>query len=663
MRWWGWGDPLHPPGLPAHALRYLADTVGVSPEPRPPVALERVALEPPAIPASTLHDLREIVGTEHARDDHLERVVHAAGKGYPDLVRLRAGAPEGAPDAVLYPGSHDELRALLAACAERSLAVVAFGGGTSVVGGVEPLRGSHRGVVALDTRRLARVLELDECSLTVRVQAGARARALEQWLMGRGLTLGHFPQSFEYVSLGGCAATRSAGQASTGYGRFERMVHGLRMVAPAGDIDLPAHPASAAGPGLRELLVGSEGTLGVIHELSLRVRPAPAARVYEGVFFQGFQDGVHAFRELAQRRAAPDVARLSDEEETRMSLALAGSGGAKGRLGRAYLGARGYASGCLAILGFEGEREEVGKRRARAREVVRRLGGLPVGRSPGHAWHAARFSAPYLRDELLTHGVMVETLETATQWSNLLPLYQRVTDAISRSLLACGTPGVVMCHVSHLYETGASLYYTFFARQLEGEELGQWQAVKAAACEAIVTGGGTITHHHAIGRDHAGWLERARPARDHESGQAARGRQLTRGRRSHARTAFLRADSVPMPDSVPTRGRVRRRTASGHGPARCVKGLMQRERAAQHNRAGVAGVRAGLSRDDQLGVVGGGARQRTAAFHPAAGADRGSAAERRRARRGVVQPDRVEEAVRGRQALGGYVEGAAAAVG
>ena len=508
MRWWGWGDPEHPPGLPAHGLKFLRDTVGIASRPCPPVALERVRLEEPAIPAAGLAALAEIVGEEHVRGDHADRVAHAAGRGYPDLVRLRAGTPEGAPDAVVYPSSREQLRALLSACGRLSLAVVPFGGGTSVVGGVAPLRGAHGAVVALDMRRMAGVLDIDVESLTITVQAGLRARALEGLLAGKGLTLGHFPQSFEYVSLGGCAATRSAGQASTGYGRFEQMALGLRLSAPAGDIDLPAVPASAAGPSLRELIVGSEGTLGVIDQLSLRVRPAARERVYEGVFFESFDAGAHAFRELVQRHAAPDVARLSDGQETRMSLALAGSGGVRGRLGRVYLGARGYATGCLAILGFEGEAEEVKQRRGRALGLVRRNGGLPVGRSPGRAWLESRFSAPYLRDELLTHGVMAETLETATRWSNLIALHRRVESAIADALRACGTPGLVMCHVSHIYETGASLYFTFLASQREGEEISQWQAVKGAASQAILDGGGTITHHHAVGRDHAPWMER-----------------------------------------------------------------------------------------------------------------------------------------------------------
>jgi alkyldihydroxyacetonephosphate synthase len=216
---------------------------------------------------------------------------------------------------------------------------------------------------------------------------------------------------------------------------------------------------------------------------------------------------VEALRELAQQRVSPDVARLSDEAETRMSMALAGVGGVKGRIGGAYLSLRGYREGCLAILGFEGEQEEVAARRGRALELARRGGGLAVGRSPGEAWRKARYSAPYLRDELLTQGVMVETLETATLWSNVQALHRAVCTAIAATLSSGGKPGLVMCHVSHLYETGASLYFTFLARQHEGAELEQWSAVKQAASRAIVEGGGTITHHHAIGRDHAQWLE------------------------------------------------------------------------------------------------------------------------------------------------------------
>jgi len=506
MRWWGWGDPSHPATLGAKQLAFLREHVGIASQPRPPVALARVRLPPSALPERAAEALRGILGADGVRDDHAERVAHAAGRGYPDLVRLRAGEPDGAPDAVLLPSGHDQVRAVLDLCSSSSLAVVPFGGGTSVVGGVAPLRGPHAAVLALDLRRIADLVQLDRESALVTVGAGIRAPALEALLASHGLTLGHFPQSFHHVSLGGCAATRSAGQASTGYGGIEKMILGLRLAAPAGDIALPAVPATAAGPGLRQLLVGSEGTLGVIDELTLRVRPAPRGRRYEGVFFETFHAGVAALRALAQeQRVAPDVARLSDEPETRLSLAFAGSDGARGMLGRAYLRLRGYEGGCLTILGFEGEDADIERRREHALGVARRHGGLAVGRSPGDAWESSRFNAPYLRDELLTHGAIVETLETATRWSNLIGLHRAVGRAVADALEAGGTPGLVMCHVSHLYETGASLYFTFLARQRE-DAIEQWRAVKDAASRAIVAGGGTITHHHAVGRDHAPWM-------------------------------------------------------------------------------------------------------------------------------------------------------------
>jgi alkyldihydroxyacetonephosphate synthase len=508
MRWWGWGEDAHAGGLPPHARAFLDEHLGTAAAPRPPVDLTEVRIEPSSLPEDARAELAGILGAGQVRDDHRERVLHASGKGYPDLVRMRAGTPEGAPDAVLHPASHEQIRAVLELCSAQSLAVVPFGGGTSVVGGVAPLRGTHRAVLALDMAGVAGVNALDAESATVTVGAGMRAPALERELGAHGLTLGHYPQSYEYVSLGGCAATRSAGQASTGYGAIDKMVLGLRLAAPAAEIALPPLPASAAGPGIRQLLVGSEGTLGVISEVSLRVRPAPRSEAYEGVFFETFDAARETLRTLAREHALPDVARVSDEAETRMSMALAGEGGLKGRLGRRYLDLRGYSSGCLAIVGFEGGESEVASRRRRALHLMRRGGGLPVGTSPGRAWRHGRFAAPYLRDELLGLGVMVETLETATQWSNVPRLHLSVTRAIERSLASQGTPGLVMCHISHVYETGASLYFTFLARQLEGREVEQWRLAKQAASEAISSGGGTITHHHAVGRDHAPWMDR-----------------------------------------------------------------------------------------------------------------------------------------------------------
>lgn len=505
MRWWGWGDPLHPAVLGGDLLTEMREQLGVTGPPQPPVALARVRLAEPALSAGQVAALQRLLGPDGIFDTRAERVAHAAGRGYLDLVRLRRGEPRGAPDAVLRAGSHEQLLALLDLCSQCSIAVVPFGGGTSVVGGVEPLRGTHEAVVALDMSNLSGVHAIDRESLSVTAAAGMRAAALERELGARGLTLGHFPQSFEYVSLGGCAATRSAGQASTGYGRFEDLVLGLRAATPVGPIELPAVPASAAGPDLRELIVGSEGTLCVIDRLTLRVAPRPPARIYRGLLFADFQAGAQALRRLAQEGEAPTMARLSDRQETELTLRLAGDG--LRRLGTGlYFAARGRRDGCLAILGFEGEPEQAQRAWRHARACARDHGAISLGRGAGEAWLASRFAAPYLRDELLTHGVMVETLETAACWSDLHVLKGAVGRAISDALAACGTPGIVGCHISHLYETGASLYFTFMARMLRGREERQWQAVKDAAGAAILANGGTITHHHAIGLDHRRWL-------------------------------------------------------------------------------------------------------------------------------------------------------------
>jgi alkyldihydroxyacetonephosphate synthase len=507
MRWWGWGVDRDAMELPASAQALIESGLGVK-QPAPPrVDLGAIELPPSRLDPAVRSRIESIVGDAAVRDDQLARVGHAAGRSYPDLIRLRSGAVSG-PDAVVYPASHDEVRAVLELCADAAVAVVPFGGGTSVVGGVEPDAGSFAAVITLDLARMASLIELDEVSLTARVGPGISGPQLEAQLASYELTLGHLPQSWEYVTIGGAVATRSAGQASTGYGRIDKLVLGLRMAAPAGEIDVKPYPGTAGPtPALRELLVGSEGTLGVITEATLAVRPLPEVRQYEGWSFKSFGAGVEALRELEQARAAGDVSRLSDEVETRTSLASAGeSGGPLAKLWRRYLKLRGHEGGCVAILGFEGEADEALDRANRARMLLRSAGGLRLGSRPGAAWQAQRFRAPYLRDELLDRGVMVETLETATTWRNLPYLYAAVADALRASLAARGTPPLVMCHVSHLYPSGASLYYTFMAAQQRGEEIEQWHAAKNAACDAIIGAGGTISHHHAIGRDHAAWL-------------------------------------------------------------------------------------------------------------------------------------------------------------
>jgi alkyldihydroxyacetonephosphate synthase len=449
--------------------------------------------------------LERAAGPEHVRDEREIRVLRAAGKSYLDLLALRAGACEEAPDVVVAPSDHAQVDAVLGACADAGAAVIPFGGGTSVVGGVAPLRGSFDTAVCLDLGRLDGVVDVDTRSRRARVGAGLRLPELDHALGAHGLRLGHLPQSYEWATVGGCAATRSAGQASTGFGRFDDLVAAVRCATPAGELATLGAPSSAAGPDLRALVLGSEGTLGAITELVLRVRPVAAERRYEAWLLRSFDAGCEALRALAQAEVAPDVARLSDEDETRTTLAFAGDGSFVRRVGGAALRSLRFRPGCLLVTGWEGEPVDVARRRSPAARALRSAGALPLGRAAGEAWRASRFAGPHLRDALLDRGVLVETLETATTWSGVGRLRQAVRDALDRALAS--TPPVVGCHVSHLYPDGASLYFTVFARQDAHDPAGQWNVAKRAVSDAIAAAGATITHHHAVGRDHAPWLE------------------------------------------------------------------------------------------------------------------------------------------------------------
>jgi len=502
-KWWGWGDPAVVPELDEAALATLRERVGeLRPSPR---AAGLDGFELPA-PEPLPRSLVDAVGEESVFSGTEDRVRHASGCGYADLARLRRGRLDNAPDAVLLPDSAAAVQRVLDACATEGVAVVPFGGGTSVVGGVEPLRGTHERLVSLDLCRL-RGVEVDERALTACLGAGLRGPEAEAALARQGLVLGHYPQSFEYATIGGFAATRSAGQASSGYGRFDALVSSIRLIAPAGDLRTLETPHTAAGPSLRELVVGSEGIFGVIPDVTVRVRPAPGQRRYEAWIAESFEAGSEIVRALAQGPGLPDVIRVSDEEETEVSLALSGPRGIAGSLFGGYLGLRRRRGGCLVVVGVEGDEESVARRRALCVRELHRGGAVYLGRAAGRSWEHGRFQGPYLRDTLMDMGAMVETLETSHTWSRLGELHAGLSAAIRDSLSAQGTPGLVFCHLSHAYADGASLYFTLISRARQGEEVEQWRQVKRAASEAIVAAGGTITHHHAVGRDHAPYME------------------------------------------------------------------------------------------------------------------------------------------------------------
>ncbi len=494
LSWSGWGDPALAMTLPEAMLKLLADGLGVRTPGRPPGPLSDYELPARRLADAVVARLSAVVGAEHADGSDEARLRHLRGKSTPDLLRLRAHDTADAPDLVLRPEGHGHMLELLAICSEELVVVVPFGGGTSVVGGLEPDTDGYAGVVAVDLRRMDALLELDETSRLATFEPGLRGPQAEELVGAHGYTIGHFPQSFEYATLGGAAAARSSGQSSAGYGRFDELVVGLRVATPAGTLSLGRAPKSAAGPDLRQLILGSEGAFGVITGLTIRVRRAPDQRVYEGWRLPSFTAGADVVRALVQDGPLPTVLRLSDEAETALNLARPGELG------------QGSAGGCLAIIGFEGTPDDVAAARAGAHRVLAAAGAEPADPGAGEAWAHDRFRGPYLRDALLDAGAVVETLETATFWSGLPALYKAVSTALRDALAGQGTPPVILCHISHVYPAGASLYFTIGCAALE-DPVTQWHAAKAAASDAIIAAGGSITHHHGVGRDHLPWYQ------------------------------------------------------------------------------------------------------------------------------------------------------------
>lgn len=494
MKWNAWGDPAAAKPLSDGIRSLLKQAVGLEESTTAELEPDQVRLRPSALSPADHDGLAAIVGADYCSTDDRARLLRAGGKSTLDLLRRKDSGVQDAPDAVLLPGGDEEIAAILRFCEDHSIAIVPFGGGTSVVGGLDPIRGDFKAVVSLDLRRLDQLHALDEVSEEAELGAGLTGPDAERLLGERGYSLGHFPQSFQFATIGGYAATRSSGQDSAGYGRFNDMVRGLRTVTPVGVLDLGRAPESAAGPDLRQLLLGSEGVFGIITRVRVKVHPVPEATRYEAWSFPDFATGADALRAVVQTGTGPTVIRLSDEAETGVNLATTES-----------IGEQTITGGCLAITVFEGTEAHVESRHAETRAVLEARGGTSLGEAPARAWEHGRFGAPYLRDSLLSAGALCETLETATNWSNVPALKAAVTEALTTSLAESGTPALVLCHISHVYPTGASLYFTVVAGQ-RGNPIEQWRKAKTAASDAMMRTGATITHHHAVGADHRPWM-------------------------------------------------------------------------------------------------------------------------------------------------------------
>jgi alkyldihydroxyacetonephosphate synthase len=496
-RWNGWGDEHTPYPLSDSARAYLVERVGAG------LQIEDASLKQvlAGIPASRLPE-NPAVSTEA-----LDRLLHARGQSLPDWVALRSGRIGAFPDGVACPESGLDVRGLLALARLVGAHLIPYGGGTSVVGHINPQPG-HTPVLCVDMSRMRSLIALDETSRLATFSAGVSGPQVEQQLRARGYTLGHFPQSFELSTLGGWIATRSSGQQSYHYGRIEDLFAGGHLETPAGPLDLPSLPASAAGPDLRQLVLGCEGRLGVITQATVRIQPSPEYEAFYGAFFHDWASGAAAVRLIVQAGVQVSMLRLSDALETETTLVLSGKDRLVGWAKRG-LHLLGYSKDMsLLIYAVTGTRRSARRALALANEAIRANGGLPTGETIGKQWQKSRFLAPYLRNTLWGYGYALDTVETAVPWSAVLALAADIQKAIHGALRLVDERGLVFTHLSHVYPDGASIYTTFLFRRAADpdETLARWQAIKAAVSQAILANGGTISHQHGVGLDHAPYL-------------------------------------------------------------------------------------------------------------------------------------------------------------
>ncbi len=520
-RWWGWGemDRRFPAERLARIRTFLHHRLGVPREGAggPPPSLHAWKIPPSRVSPELVSRLRDSLPQGAVSAEGEERLLHSFGRAYMDLLALRHGQIQHLTDLVAHPASIPEILATLRFAEENDLAVVPWGGGTSVVGGVAPTEDSHHGVITLSMGRFTDPISLDLPSRLARFQCGIRGPELESYLSARGTTLGHFPQSFEYSTLGGWLSTRSSGQASTRYGDPSHRLRGAKVVTPRGVVSWEQGVAGASGPDLSGIFLGNEGTLGIFAEATMAVDLAPAASWITVLLFPDWYAGVEAIRTLAQSAPTPAILRLSDREETELTMEgrapAAGLGGKiRDRLGPRILELRKMdpESLCLAVVGYEGTEGEVRRGFEVLKDVCRAAGAVDLGRPAGEAWRAERFLLPFLRDDLLTDGWLVETLETGASWTDIGPLAHAVQEALQAAARKEKFPLFVGTHLSHAVPEGSGLYFSLIAPQFPHREEQQWTALKEAATGALLRSGGLLSHHHGIGGLHRPWMRSAR---------------------------------------------------------------------------------------------------------------------------------------------------------
>ena len=518
MKWWGWGVEgvaFHhedKPGFRPFVIEAVDLDVTVEPTAGSLAPLE---VPRPLIPAELVAELRDAVGPDNLVTTDDDRIIHTYGKSVRDLLRLRAGDIPRVPDVVVYPGTEEEVQLIVDRAVAANAVLIPFGGGSNISGSLQAPPEETRPVISVDMGRMNRVLSVDEESGLARIQAGTLGPDIEAQLNVLGWTLGHFPDSFTHSTLGGWVASRSSGMQSDKYGDISEITRGVRVVMPGKVLVLRPLPSTSTGPSVREMVLGSEGRLGIITEVTAQVHRIPQKRQILGYLFPSWDAGLAAMQEISTSDASPTVTRVSDGRETRFSFATRKKSSgisitslvSKGLM--AVLEKRGWQldQSCLSFVGYEGGKSHVAREKKIVKDIVGKHGGIVLGKGPGVLYDQKKFDTPYIRDFLLDRGAIGDVSETAAPWSKLKPLYDNVMAAANEAFAELGVVGWIMCHLSHSYHSGACLYFTFAFRHDGADPLAQYDRVKSAVQQAFVDSDGTLSHHHAVGTEHAAWLE------------------------------------------------------------------------------------------------------------------------------------------------------------
>jgi alkyldihydroxyacetonephosphate synthase len=517
QKWWGWGAEgiqFSFADKPKFAP-FVMDVIGVDVTKPAPRVAELSSFDIPTTQLSA--DLRaalvDAIGEAYVVEDDEYRVIHAFGRGVRDLVRVRRGQFGRLPDAVVYPGDEDDVVAIVNAAVKHDAVVIPYGGGSNIVGALEAVPTETRQVLSIDMGRMNKVLEIDGASGLALIQAGVLGPDMEIQLNAKGWTMGHFPDSFVWSTLGGWIATRSTGMQSDKYGDIADITRGLRMVMDGQVLVLRPLPSSSSGPSVREMVLGSEGRLGIITEAWVNVHRLPPVREIQAYFFPTYDDGLQAMQWISESDAAPSITRVMDANETQFSMA---NGKKSSRVSHLMTRAiqevmtrKGWDLNQIALgfVGYEGTAVHVRYEKSLVGKVVSRAGGMSVGKGPGVLYDQKKYDIPYIRDFLLDRGIPADVSETATPWALLKQIHDTTVAAASKAMEKAGVQGFIMCHLSHSYHSGACQYFTFAINDSSEHNMESYDLVKRAIQQSFMDNGGTVSHHHGVGEEHSPWLD------------------------------------------------------------------------------------------------------------------------------------------------------------